>query len=130
MNSKAFLLSPLFALFLLFQPKGWAEDWEVVWKDDMQTLKVDRDSIRVNGTEVEYWYSDEVDALVDIMEHRFYAISDCAANQMRLTQVYDPESGQTTPVKDSEWKEKPYNSKDPVTVMHYEVCRDYGSGNQ
>lgn len=116
----------LFTILFLFSPRGWAEDWQVVWKDDTQTLKVDRDSVQVNGSQVEYWYSDEVDAIVDIMEHRYYAVSDCTTNQMRLTQGYDPESGQTIPVKDSEWKEKPYDPDDPVTVMHYEVCRDYG----
>ena len=63
---------------------------------------------------------------MDIMEHRFYAISDCVSNQMRLVQVYDPATGQTNPVKESEWRDMPYNPEDPVTVMHYEVCRDYG----
>ena len=120
------LLLPLFAIFLLFLPKGWAEDWKVVWKDDMQTLKVDRDSVRVSGSQVEYWYSDEVDAIVDWSEFRYHAISDCVNHQMKLTEVHDPASGQTNPVKDSEWKDKSYNPDDPVTVMHYEVCRDYG----
>ncbi len=124
--NRTILLLPLFAAFLAFLPRGWAENWQVVWKDDTQTLKVDRDSIRANGSQVEYWYSDEVDAIVDIMEHRFHAVSDCTYHQLRLIEVYDPVAGQTNPVKDSEWKEKPYNSDDPVTVMHYEVCRDYG----
>lgn len=117
----------LFAILLVFSAEARAEDWKVVWKDDMQELRVDRDSVRVSGTQVEYWYSDTVDALVDIMEHRFYAISDCTNHQMKLIQVYDPASGQTHAVQDSEWKSKPYNPDDPVTVMHYEVCRDYGS---
>ena len=111
---------------LVFSTQARAEDWKVVWKDDMQELRVDRDSIQVSGAQVEYWYSDTVDALVDIMEHRFYAVSDCGNNQMRLVQVYEPASGQTNPVKESEWKTLPYNPDDPVTVMHYEVCRDYG----
>ena len=120
------LLSLLFAALVVFLPRVWAEDWQVVWKDDMQTLKVDRDSVRVSGTEIEYWYSDEVDAIVDIMEHRFHAVSDCNHNQLRLIEVYDPETDQTNPVKESVWKGMPYNPDDPVAVMHYEVCRDYG----
>lgn len=123
--NKAKFLFLCFAGFFMFLHPGWAEDWKVVWKDDMQTLKVDRDSVQVNSSQVEYWYSDEIDALVDWMEHRFHAVSDCAANQMRLIQIYDPASGETNPVKDSEWQEKPYNPDDPVTVMHYEICRDY-----
>ena len=119
------LLFPLFGGLLVFLPPVRAEDWQVVWKDDMQTLKIDRDSIRVNGTQVEYWYSDEVDAIVDWMEYRYYAVSDCASHQMKLIQVYDPASGQTKPVKDSGWKDRSYNPDDPMTVMHYEVCRDY-----
>lgn len=119
------LLFPILAGALVLLPAARAEDWKVVWKDDMQTLKVDRDSIRVNGSQVEYWYSDTLDAIVDSSEFRYHALSDCASNQMRLTEVYDPSSGQTNPVKDSGWKEKPYDSHDSVTVMHYEVCRDY-----
>jgi len=125
MKRTQLLLLPLVGLFV-FLSQARAENWKVVWKDDMQELRVDRDSVQVNGPQVEYWYSDTVDALVDIMEHRFYAVSDCAANQMRLTQVYDPETGQTNPVQNSEWKEMPYNPDDPVTVMHYDVCLDYG----
>lgn len=102
-----------------------AENWQVVWKDDMQTLRVDRDSIQVNGAEVEYWYADEVDAIVDWMEHRFHAVSDCAHHQLRLIEVFDPATGQTNPVKESGWKDMPYRSDDPVAVMHYEICRDY-----
>jgi len=60
------------------------------------------------------------------MEHRFHAASDCADHRLRLMEVFDPATGQTSPVKDPGWKEKPYNPDDPVTVMHYEVCRDYG----
>ncbi len=120
------LLLPLFAIFFVFLPRGWAEDWQVVWKDDMQTLKVDRESVRVNGSQVEYWYSDTVDAIVDSSEFRYHPFSDCASHQMRLTEVYDPASGQTNPVKDSGWKEKPYDSHDSVTVMQDEICRDYG----
>ena len=122
------MLRPLFFLLTglsIFLPSAKAENWQVAWKDDTQELRLDRDSIRVNGTQVEYWYSDTVDALVDIMEHRYYAISDCENHQMRLTHVYDPASGQTNPVKDSEWQAMPYNPDDSVTVMHYEVCRDY-----
>lgn len=120
------LLFPILACALVLLPVARAEDWLVVWKDDMQELRVDRDSVQRNGSEVEYWYSDTVDAIVDIMEHRYHAISDCTNNQMRLIEVYDPDSGQTTPVKESEWQAKPYNPDDSVTVMHYEVCRDYG----
>ena len=107
-------------------PEVRAEDWQVVWKDDMQKIQVDRDSIQVNGAQVEYWYSDTVDAIVDQMEHRFHAVSDCANQKFRLIEVYEPPSGQTHAVKESGWKDMPYNPNDPVTVMHYEVCRDFG----
>ncbi len=123
---------PLFLLItclIVFLPEGRAEDWKVAWKDDMQELRVDRDSVQKNGSQVEYWYSDTVDAIVDIMEHRYHAVSDCANHQMKLIEVYDPASGQTNPVKNSEWQAKPYNPDDPVTVMHDEVCRDYGTEN-
>jgi hypothetical protein len=124
---KIFLLSAVVTVFS-FLTSVWAENWKVVWKDSTQELKVDRDSVRINGSQVEYWYSDTVDALVDLMEHRYYAVSDCASHQMKLVEVYDPASGQTNPVKESEWKDRPYNPDDPVTVMHYEVCLDYGGG--
>lgn len=119
------LLLSLLAGFLMFLPEARAEDWKVVWKDDTQTLKVDRDSVRVEGAQVDYWYSDEVDAVVDVMEHHWHVVSDCAANQMRHLEVYDPVSGKTTASQDTGWKGKPYNPEDSVTVMHYEVCRDY-----
>ncbi len=111
--------------FLVFLPEGWAENWKVVWKDDTQELRVNRDSVRVDGAEVEYWYSDSVDAIVDFMEHHYHAVSDCIANRMRHLEVYDPASRQTTTVQDTGWKDMPYNPSDPVTVMHYEVCLDY-----
>lgn len=111
--------------FLVFLPEGWAENWKVVWKDDTQELRVNRDSVRVDGAEVEYWYSDSVDAIVDFMEHHYHAVSDCTANRMRHLEVYDPASRQTTTVQDTGWKDMPYNPSDPVTVMHYEVCLDY-----
>lgn len=120
-------LLPALAALLAFLPEARAEDWRTVWKDDMQELRVDRDSVQVNGTQVEYWYSDTVDAIVDLMEHRYYVVSDCASNQMKHSQVYDPLSGQTNPVQDSEWKDRSYNPDDPVAVMHYEICRDYGA---
>ena len=104
---------------------GWAQDWEVVWKDDMQELRLDRDSVKVNGSEVEYWYSDEVDAFLDIMEHHSHVVSDCANHRIRLLEIYDPDSGQTRSVPDPRWRELPYDPKDAVTVMHYGVCRNY-----
>jgi hypothetical protein len=60
------------------------------------------------------------------MEHRYHVVSDCENHQMKHIEVYDLTSGATHPVKESEWKSLPYNPDDPVTVMHYEVCRDYG----
>ena len=107
-------------------PPLWAEDWQVMWKDDMQELRLNKDSVRVNGGEVEYWYSDTVDAIVDWMEHRFRVVSDCTNHKLRVIEVFDPATGQTNPAKESEWKDMPYQPDDPVTVMHYEVCRDYG----
>jgi hypothetical protein len=104
-----------------------AEDWQVVWKDSTQTIRLDRDSVRVNGQTVEYWYSDEVDAIVDFMEHHYHVVSDCTANQIRHLEVYDPVSGETRPVQDQGWRELPYDPQDAVTVMHYEMCRDYAT---
>lgn len=111
----------------LFSPKSWAEDWQVVWKDDMQRLSVDRDSVRVDGAQIEYRYRDEVDAIVDRMEHHYRVVSDCVANRMRWLEIYDPDSGRTSAVKDAGWKDMSHDPDDPVTVMHYEVCRDFGS---
>lgn len=111
---------------LALLPAAGAENWQVAWKDDTQTLKVDRDSVRVDGPQVEYWYSDTVDALVDLSEFRYRAVSDCVTNQMRLVEVHDPETGQTKPVQDSVWKDRSYNPDDPLAVMHHEICRDYG----
>ncbi len=110
---------------LVFLPEGRAENWKVVWKDDMQELRVDRDSVRIDGAEVDYWYSDSVDAIVDFMEHHYHVVSDCATNRMRHLEVYDPASGRTNTVQDAGWKDMPYNPRDSVTVMHYEICRDY-----
>jgi hypothetical protein len=119
------LLPSLLVGLLVFLPQVRAEDWEVVWKDSTQTLRVDRDSVRVDGGMVEYWYSDEVDALVDFMEHRYQVVSDCRGNRMRYIQVYDPASGESKLVVDPEWKDVAYAPDDPVAVMHYEVCGDY-----
>lgn len=105
---------------------GWAEEWRVVWKDEMQQIRVDRDSMRVEGGEVEYWYSDEMDAIVDWMEHRLHAISDCANHRMRRLAVYDPSTGVTTPIKESGWEEMPSLPNDPMSVLHDEVCREAG----
>lgn len=124
MSRTRFLLALLAVFFTALPPLG-AEDWRVVWKDDMQQLRVDRDSVRVDGPQVEYWYSDEVDAIVDFMEHHYHAVSDCAANQIRRLEVYDPVSGETRPVKEQGWKPLAYDPGDAVTVMHYEMCRDY-----
>lgn len=129
MNPMTYLLKialPVLTGLLVVFTEARAEDWRTVWKDDMQELRVDRGSVRVNGSEIEYWYSDTVDAIVDWMEHRYYAVSDCANHQMRLVEVYDRASGETHPVQESGWKDMPYHPDDPVTVMHYEVCRDYG----
>jgi hypothetical protein len=109
----------------LIPPLVEAEDWQVVWKDSMQQIRVDRDSVRVDGQQVEYWYSDEVDALVDRMEHRYRVVSDCENNRMRHLEVYDPMTGETRPVQDSEWKEMSYDPDDPIKVMHHEVCDSY-----
>ena len=128
MNRTGLPAALLAGFFFLFPPPLWAADWQVVWKDDMQELRIDRDSVRVNGAEVEYWYSDEVDAVVDIMEQHYRAVSDCQNNQIRLLEVYDTDSGETKPVQEQGWRPLPYDPKDAVTVMHYGVCRDYGTG--
>lgn len=112
--------------FCVVTPQARAENWEVVWKDSAQTLRIDRDSVRTDGETVEYWYSDEVDALVDFMEHRCQAVSDRRNNRMRIVQVLDPATGETWPAKESEWKEMPYDPDNPLWVMHDQVCRDYG----
>lgn len=125
---KTKLLLLLFAGLLIFPPQGKGEEWEVVWKDATQTLRVDRDSVRVDGSEVEYWYKDEVDAVVDWMEHRYHAVSDCAGHRIRRIEVFDPESGQTRSVTDPEWKDVPYEPDDAVSVMHDEVCFMASSG--
>ena len=119
------LLAALLVAFLLSVPLLWAADWQVVWKDDMQELRVDRNSVQVNGSEVEYWYSDQVDAIVDIMEQHYHAFSDCTNHRIRLLEVYDPVSGQTKPVQNQGWRKLPYDSHDAVTVIHYGVCSDY-----
>lgn len=125
MSRRIGLLLWLLVGFLVFLPEAWAENWKVVWKDSVQELRLDQDSIQVNGAVVEYWYSDQVDALVDWMEHRYHVLSDCQSNQMKHLEVYEPPSGPVKPVEVSEWKDIPYESNDPVAVMHYEICSDY-----
>lgn len=112
-----------------FLPRARAEDWQVVWKDSVATLRVDRDSVHADGPQVEYWYSDETDALVDWMEYRYHVVSDCENRRMRILEAYETTSGEYRrvgeQVGESGWREVPYDSGDPVAVMHDEVCSDY-----
>ena len=123
--SEIFFL-PVLVGTLLPPPQAWSEDWQVAWKDSMTTLRVDKDSIRVKGQTVEYWYSEETDALVDWAEYRYDAVSDCENNRLRLIRMYDPSTGQTKELE-SEWRDMSYDSQDPVKVMHEEVCRSYAA---
>jgi hypothetical protein len=89
----------------------------------MREVRVDRDSVRSVGKMLEYWYSDEEDAIVDWMEHRYYVVSDCEGNRMRHVTVYDPATGESKAVANSEWADMTYDPEDPIKLMHYEVCR-------
>ena len=125
MNKTKLLLALILSSCLVILPRLWAEDWKVVWKDGMQELRIDRDSVQVNGAEVDYWYADEVDAIVDWMEHRYHVISDCRNNQMKVLEVYEPPSGPVKLVEVPQWKVVSYESNNPVAVMQDEICRDY-----